>query len=294
MKLSKIKTLLKFASKQKHTSLNTVAVNKGITATDLSTSVFIKDTLGLSQGHYIISELGDYCKPIDNIESPIVTWNQPTVSKTLVSTNDLASVLPHSSKDETRIFLNTVCFDNDKLVATNGYHLKLIKLPVKMQGEYLIHRDSVKVILDFCKAYKLSDIEITFNDKFATIDNIYFTIQCRLIQKDYIRYQAIIPKNFTNCIEIDKYPSMSVLKPFIDSKKPICRIVGIDSLVYLIIGEHINIVIGYNDNKKDFALGFTPNFIEIARENQTSFKLKWNNELSPCEINNCIVMPLKL
>lgn len=293
MKLSKIKTLLKFASKQKRMELNHCFVDNGnLIATDLSTSVMINNDFGLHEGHYKIAELGDFSTPLRGADPVYIHWNQRIESKTLVKISDLESVSKHASKDETRICLNTVCFDNTNMAATNGYHLKLVKLDVTLTSQYLIHRDSVKIIIDFCKDYKITDIEIKFNSEFATIETMFFTIQCRLIQQEYLKYQMVIPKSFKHTIQIYNFPDIKAIKPYIDAKKPTCKLTGIDGIVHLVIGENISIVVGKTD--KEFTLGFNPYFIDIAKEKSKTFTIKWNTELNPCEINNCIVMPLKL
>lgn len=298
LKLDKIKTLLSYATKQKYRAeLHHALVSpKGIQVSDLETNVLIK-SIELPLGVYKIDQLGEFCKASEFVrvdDLPTIDWKQREDDKIHVGIKTLETINKHSSDDETRIFLNSIYFDQENIVATNGYHLKSVKHDQELKYQYIIPNGSIDILVKLCKAFKTSQAVLRFNDSWVTCDSEHFTWQSRLINREYLKYQAIIPKKWNNKLEIKNFPELKTYKPFLEKRKEKSVISLVNGEIFFSIpSTDIKIKIGESDDK-DFDIGFNPLFLEIAREDKRDFIIKWNSELSPVLVNDSIVMPLKL
>lgn len=298
LQLNKIKTLLSYATKQKYRAeLHHALVSpKGIQVTDLETNVLIK-SIELPLGVYKVDQLGEFCKPSETIrvdDLPTIDWKQKEDDKIHVGIKTLETINKHSSDDETRIYLNSVYFDQENIVATNGYHLKAVKHDQNIKSQYIIPNESIDILVKLCKAFKTINIKLSFNDSLVTVDTLEFTWQSRLINREYLKYQAVIPKKWNNKLEIKNFPELKTYKPFLEKRKEKSVISLVNGEIFFSIpSTDIKIKIGESDDK-DFEIGFNPLFLEIAREDKKDFTIKWNSELSPVLVNESIVMPLKL
>lgn len=298
MRLDKIKTLLSYASKQKYRAeLHHALVSpKGIQVTDLETNVLIK-SIELPLGVYKIDQLGEFCKISESVrvdDLPTIDWKQREDNIILVAIKTLETINKHSSNDETRIFLNSIYFDSENIVATNGYHLKSVKHNQNIKSQYIIPNGSIDILVKLCKAFKTSQVVLSFNENWVTCDSSEFTWQSRLINREYLKYQAVIPKKWNNKLEIKNFPELKTYKPFLEKRKEKSIISLVNGEIFFIIpSTDIKIKIGESDDK-DFEIGFNPLFLEITREDKKDFTIKWNSELSPVLVNESIVMPLKL
>ena len=298
LQLNKIKTLLSYATKQKYRAelQHALVTPKGISAHDLETGVLIK-SIELPLGVYKIVELGEFCKTSETVkvdDLPNIDWKQKEDDKIHVGIKTLETINKHSSDDETRIFLNSIYFDSENIVATNSYHLKAVKHDQNINSQYIIPNGSIDILVKLCKAFKTINIKLSFNENWVTVDTLEFTWQSRLINREYLKYQAVIPKKWNNKLEIKNFPELKTYKPFLEKRKEKSVISLVNGEIFFIIpSTDIKIKIGESDNK-DFEIGFNPLFLEIARENKRDFIIKWNSELSPVLVNESIVMPLKL
>jgi len=295
--LEQIKTVLKYASKQKREALNHCLITpKGIQATDLETNVLIKNSYDL-KGVYKIDQLGAFSKASELIkveDIPWIEWELKEVDKIHVSIKTLETINKHSSKDETRIFLNGIYFDNENIVATNGYHLKAVRHEQTLNNSYIIPRESIDILSKLCKAYKVSSVVLRFEPNWVEFNSEHFTWQSRLINREYIKYQAVIPKKWNETMEIKNFPELKTYKTFLEKnkEKSILEIIN-NEIFFIIPNTEIKIKIG-ETSIKDTAIGFNPLFLEIAREDKKDFTINFNSELSPVLINDSIIMPLKL
>ncbi len=293
---NKIKTLLNYCTKQSRPALSHVLITRNdIQATDLETSILFKSNYGHAIGVHSINTLGEYSKASESVrvdDLPMIDYRIKGNDNTLVNVKTLETLNKHASKDETRVHLNSICFDKTKVVATNGYHLKVVELTNELKEQYLISRESINVLVKLCKLFKVERVQIYFNDEFAIIDNDSFIITMRLIKREYIKYAPVIPQKFKTTISINNYPDMRVIKPFlIKGKERVEFNSNGTSGIKLLFGDN-HIIVG--ESSDIFNIGFNPLYIDIAREGLKNFKLQFNSNLAPCLVHESIVMPLKL
>lgn len=296
MKLNQLSTLLKRA-KNSRAILNYCNVTpEGIYATDLETTILIKNKYNLDQGIHLIEKLGEFSRP-DNTglinEYPSLNSKYAINDKQTITVAALTTLLKHVSKDQTRLLLNSVYFTKSHAVATNGFHLRYFDLNESLKESYIVPRESIELLLKLCKSFKLTNASIAFSEDWAVVDNEFFRWESRTIQREYLRYQAVIPKKLAHSFNVTNWIDLKELKPHLNKRSYACKIKGIENNVFLSIPEtDIKIVIG--DCDSDFEIGFNLLFLDIASESKKSFKVGFNDNLSPCLVNESIVMPLKL
>ncbi len=302
LKLEKLKNVLSGFSKNysRHVLNMAMANSSGIYCTDLETTVLIKNNYSLESGLYSIDCLGPYCK---KLESDIDDYpyyvadlfkDFKKIEKTTISTKLLESLLKHASDDATRIFLNSICFDKNSIVATNGYHLKHVDNLENFENTYILPREAVKHLLKLLKAYKIESVLIEFNEEYFKIDSENFTMVGRLIYRDYLKWNAVIPKKTSKKFTLDFLPDLKTIKPHLDKRKNLVTLKSENNEVfYCVYGTDIKIKVGSSDH--DFEVGFNAYYLNICIENNKNVLIKYNNELSPFVINeNVILMPMKL
>ena len=90
------------------------------------------------------------CSPVADFPghaaSPAEDWHLVGIwpSKSLLE--GLIFVLPAVSKDDTRLNLNSVQFESDRIVATDGHRLHLAKLPAVLAEPFLLPSDAAKTL----------------------------------------------------------------------------------------------------------------------------------------------------
>lgn len=296
MKLNQLSTLLKRA-KNSRAILNYCNVTpKGIYATDLETTILIKNKYNLDQGIHLIEKLGEFSRP-DNTglinEYPSLNPEYAINDKQTITVDSLAILVKHASNDETRLHINTVYFTESRAVATNGFHLRYFDLNESLKESYIVAKESIELLLKLCKSFKVSSVVIKFSSDWTIADNEFFRWESRTIQREYLKYQAVIPKKLEHTFNVTNWIDLKELKPHLNKRSYACKIKGIENNVFLSIPEtDIKIVIG--DCDSDFEIGFNLLFLDIAREGKKTFKVGFNNNLSPCLVNESVVMPLKL
>lgn len=111
-----------------------------------------------------------------------------------------------SSKDETRLHLNSVCLEKDKVIATDGHklvsrHLKdeTIDYLFESQDQFLIstekeYKNRLKHFLANNKNLDGSlDLHVTIHKSHIAIGTEINCVVLKLIEREYIKYQAVIP-----------------------------------------------------------------------------------------------------
>lgn len=225
------------------------------------------------------------------------------------------------SNDETRLFLNGIYLQevDGKLrsVATDGYRLALVetelsnnKIEALVNG-IIIPKKGVIELKKIAEAYPDKEISISVDESFIYLNaNDNYLLAIRLIAKEYLKYQAVIPKKTVFFADIER-------SAFINAVRRIKIMANERSNgVKLILKENEMIVaanhpslgeaqekININYSGKEFEIGFNAKFLidTLSIFGDEDIRMEFNNELSPVAIKSsknqnylCIVMPLKL
>lgn len=242
-----------------------------------------------------------------------------------LSSNQIIEIINKTShaisNDETRLFLNGIFLQevDGKLrsVATDGYRLSLVetelsnnKLDALING-IIIPKKGVLELKKIAESYLDKEIKISVDESFIYFNaNNTYLLAIRLIAKEYLKYQAVIPKKTTFFADVEK-------SAFINAVRRIKIMANERSNgVKLILKENEMIVaanhpslgeaqekIQINYSGKEFEIGFNAKFLidTLTIFTDEEIRMEFNNELSPVAIKSsknqnylCIVMPLKL
>jgi len=270
-------------------------VNNGVECTDLETTVRIKNDYELEEGLHHIDTLG-LCDaaPNDGLFKD-ASFDEITTDSFKTNITMLYDLNRYASKDETRIHLNSICYDGLNIVATNGHILKTYRVGEKCGNTHLLPKTSVNVLVKLLKGFKnKDDIVIKVNDSFAIVDTADFTLKMRLIQRDYVKYQQVIPNKFDWTLDIDDFVKYTDLRSLFkkDALKK-CTLKNIEGNIVLI--PHL-----YPDNHYiigkthlEFEIFFNVEYLNLAANSANQFSIQYNNEMSPVLVNGTIVMPIK-
>ncbi len=225
------------------------------------------------------------------------------------------------SNDETRLFLNGIYLQevDGKLrsVATDGYRLSLIeseinnhKIEALING-IIIPKKGVLELKKIAETYPDQEIKISVDESFIYLNaNNNYLLAIRLIAKEYLKYQAVIPKKTTFFADVER-------SAFINAVRRIKIMANERSNgVKLILKENEMTVaanhpslgeaqekINIHYSGKEFEIGFNAKFLidTLSIFGDEEIRIEFNNELSPVAIKSsknqnhlCIVMPLKL
>lgn len=225
------------------------------------------------------------------------------------------------SNDETRLFLNGIYLQevDGKLrsVATDGYRLSLVetelsnnKIEALING-IIIPKKGVLELKKIAETYPDKEISISVDESFIYLNaNNSYLLAIRLIAKEYLKYQAVIPKKTTFFADIERSAFMNAVRRI--------KIMANERSngVKLILKENEMIVaanhpslgdaqekINIHYSGKEFEIGFNAKFLidTLSIFGDEEIRMEFNNELSPVAIKSsknqnylCIVMPLKL
>lgn len=225
------------------------------------------------------------------------------------------------SNDETRLFLNGIYLQevDGKLrsVATDGYRLSLVetelnnnKIEALING-IIIPKKGVLELKKIAETYPDQNISISVDESFIYLNaNNSYLLAIRLIAKEYLKYQAVIPKKTTFFADIERGAFMNAVRRI--------KIMANERSngVKLILKENEMIVaanhpsLGEAQEKihiqysgKEFEIGFNAKFLidTLSIFGDEEIRMEFNNELSPVAIKSsknqnylCIIMPLKL
>ena len=225
------------------------------------------------------------------------------------------------SNDETRLFLNGIFLQeiDGKLrsVATDGYRLSLVETELNInKNEALVNgiiipKKGVLELKKIAETYPDKEISISVDESFIYLNaNNSYLLAIRLIAKEYLKYQAVIPKKTIFFADVER-------NAFINAVRRIKIMANERSNgVKLILKENEMIVaanhpsLGDAQEKiniqyagKEFEIGFNAKFLidTLSIFTDDEIRIEFNNELSPVAIKSsknqnylCIVMPLKL
>lgn len=298
MNLKQLKPKLNFIKNNHRPMLSNIKVTKGaLKCTNLETYVTIKDNHGMREGLQAFNTLGLIDSDTTNVDDyPCNTVDIKHRDILLVELSQLERCLQFASKDETRLQLNGVAINSGHLVATDGHTLKSFKTELSSEHSYIMPSTSLKVLIKLLKGYKLKGlVRIELNESYATIDNSNFTLSMRLIAREYPKWQTIIPSKYEYTLDMIGFKMLMEYKAlFKETRSHSCILKGSEGVILLTPKNYPNhnIIIGTCNH--DFEIGFNFDYLVRAANKQDSFTIKYNNELGPVLVNDCIVMPLKL
>jgi DNA polymerase III sliding clamp (beta) subunit (PCNA family) len=297
MKLEQLKSKLSYLKKNKRPILNMIQVlPNGLQCTDLETDIKIKNNYGLNEGLQKLDALGllPSDKSLEGEFPQLFITNKHARDNVTVKINDLFYCLKFASSDETRLYLNCVAFDNSNMVAIDGHTMKTYKTE-QLSESYLIPKTSLKVLEGLIKGFKIKEtITFSFDDSFAYSDNEFFSFKARLIKREFPKWQTVVPVKFKYNFLMSDLPSLKTIKPLLNPRTSIIKIVSENKKLTLVIPDQdLSYPIGEYQGE-NFQLGINMNYLERACNGEKLVCVKFNNELSPLEINNAIVMPMKI
>lgn len=297
--LKQLKPLLSFVRKNKHRPVmqSLLVTDESLIVSDFDTVVAIKNVYNLSKGLHDTNTFDLIDNPVKDISDYPLTNRQMIVNEEFnINTKDFKDILQYVSKDETRRHLNCVAISDNNLVATDGHKLKKYKLSNINKETYLIPRESIQVALKFLKAYKIDSFVLSVNESHARLGNEHFTIDIKLLQRDYPKWQVVIPNRWDKEFTITNWINFKEIKLLFNPISYGVKLTGRDNKVFLTINnskiESPEFEIGTCDN--NFEFGINASYVDIAMNGNKACIVKYNKELAPMLFNEAIVMPLKL
>ena len=303
MKIPNIKQLLpnlKSFTKNCRPILQKVLIkNKALIVTDLETSLRI-DNIKLSDGLHDITKISLLDSPCKlNVDDyPCIDFNSKSIEQLSTNVKEIADLLKHSSKDGTRIFLESVCWNKNQLVATDGYTLKTINKNVESLESRLLPRKSLEKLIKLLKKYKVDDfdIEILDNNHFRVKIEDAFTLVGKLIMGDFPHYKKIIPTKTTKSFEITENIDFKTIRTLLNDRYPKIVLTNKgDNLLLNDPNSTFSIKIGTTKHKKEICINL--DLLERILKTNDCKIFKYNNELSPILIENnngiSLLMPMR-
>ena len=294
--INKIKPILNHFKKSTRPILSQVKINTtSLTVTDLETTIKFHDNYGLSKGLHSIETLGLIDTPQDSSDYPVIPMDIPNTTDTFtLLLSALESLIPFASKDETRLHLKGIAVDYSNFVATDGFTLKHLPIIGRTENSYIMPVNSMKILVKLFKKFKLKgEISFQVDDIDLIVNTEYFTLKAKLIQREYPKWQSIIPTKFDKKIVIDNWIDFKELKPLFNQRSFACTLENIEGNIVLKIPNIDNqYIIGKAEI--NFKLGYNVKLIERAIGKSKAFNIQFNNEVAPTLINEAIIMPLKV
>lgn len=289
----------KFKSKTRPILQNVLVTNNTILMNDFETFLQIKNAFGLDNGLHNIDTLGLVGPTdLDVTEYPIKNFIiDPVDTVENVTVEILEDLLKYASEDETRLHLNGVAVNNSHLVAVNGHILK--KYPIEeTTGNYIIPRTALKLLVRLAKKFKgVESFDFKLNEEYLVLDNEFFSASVRLINGEYPKWEIVIPRKLENEFHVTNWINFKEIKPLLNKFNNKSYFEYENGKVNLVIEpesiDPVKFEVGTSGVPFE-NLGFNCKYLEIASNNQKEFTVKFNNAISPCEVNGAIVMPLKL
>jgi len=267
--------------------------DRGIIGTDLETYLLVKGKTDYRQGLHDVELLEHNVKSGHDVDDyPLVTFNDVSYDKVTMQTSDVKKLIKFASKDETRIQLNGMFIGNGDAVCVDGHTLHKVSID-KTDQEYIIPRTSLTLLIKLLKSTK--EVTFSFNDSFAIVDTDTFTMKMRLINREFPKYNTVIPATTKYEFNVTNMPLLKDIKPLLNKRTNNgVELIGKDGIVTMFIKQFDkSFVIG--NCAEDFNIGFNALYIYRAIETkQKEFVIKYNGECNPIIINESVIMPLKL
>lgn len=225
------------------------------------------------------------------------------------------------SNDETRLFLSGIYLQEIegklRAVATDGFRLSLVetelsnnKIEALING-IIIPKKGVAELKKIAESYPDQMIGISVDESFIYLNaNNTYLLAIRLIAKEYLKYQAIIPKKTNNHADIDKNSFLNAvrrIKIMANERSNGVKLIMKEGEM-TVAANHPSLGDAFekfpiNYSGKEFEIGFNAKFLMdiLSIFGDEDIRMEFNNELSPAVIRStknqnylCIVMPLKL
>jgi len=235
---------------------------------------------------------------------------------------DMINKTSHAiSSDETRLFLNGIFLQEVegklRTVATDGYRLALIETELSQSkieplvNGIIIPKKGVFELKKIAEASGAKSIAISVDESFIYFnsDDSYL-LAIRLIAKEYLKYQAVIPKKTVFTANIEREFFLNAVKriKIMANERSNGVKISFKKNEMVIIANHPSLGDAYEKfpmryTGDEFDIGFNAKFLieSLSVFNDDEIKLEFNNELSPIVIRSnknqnflCIIMPLKL
>jgi len=157
--LKQLKPALNFIKKQRRPILTQVLVDKnGMNLTDLESFLTIKDSFDLSYGLHDINTLGLIDNPKNNIDDyPIIDKKHYITNKFAFHLDQIETFLKFTSKDETRLNLNSIAITKKGVVSTDGHKMLFIENNIEIEIDFILPASALKTLVKLLKKFKIKD-----------------------------------------------------------------------------------------------------------------------------------------
>jgi DNA polymerase III sliding clamp (beta) subunit (PCNA family) len=98
------------------------------------------------------------------------------------------------SNEETRYYLNGIYFETNAMIATDGQRLHKItfKATGKLDKNFIMHKDTVKTLIQNLKAFKKLKFDVTISNDSVVSEN--FNLTFKEIDGAFPDYNRVIPE----------------------------------------------------------------------------------------------------
>jgi DNA polymerase III sliding clamp (beta) subunit (PCNA family) len=155
----------------------------------------------------VVLDSGKFTFPVlDGRDFPIAPSNAGLPICTYYDAKDLAScldfVLPASSTDETRPHINSICFEGEKLISTDGCRLHAAATSVALNGQHILSRKHAIVLRAMCDcslikphvAVQLRDqANAKAGDGLFFFSSIDVTFIASMMTSDFPPWEQVVP-----------------------------------------------------------------------------------------------------
>jgi DNA polymerase-3 subunit beta len=250
---------------------------------------------------------------------------QSKSSEFVLNSNQILSMINKTShaisSDETRLFLNGIFLQEVegklRTVATDGYRLALIETELSQNkiepliNGIIIPKKGVFELKKIAESSTSQKILISVDESFIYFnsDNNYL-LAIRLIAKEYLKYQAVIPKKTVFTATIEREYILNAVKriKIMANERSNGVKISFRNNEMVIVANHPALgdaeeKFAMNYTGDEFDIGFNAKFLieSLSVFGDDEIKIEFNNELSPIVIRSiknsnflCIIMPLKL
>ena len=237
-----------------------------------------------TNGQYSLSyyDGSDYPKPLNVEEASKISFESTTLLKIINST------IFASGNDDLRPVMSGVFFqinsDSSCFVATDAHKLvKYDRKDIKSHEsiEFIVPNKPLNILKNILQDQE-SITNVLYNKTNAIFNFSNFKLVCRLIDGKYPNYDAVIPKENPNVLEIDRLQFLQAAKrSSIFSSKSTNQVkLEIKGNKLVIKAEDIDFnnkseeTLDYNYNGSDIAIGFNSKFIVEMLSNLSSDSIK--------------------
>jgi DNA polymerase III sliding clamp (beta) subunit (PCNA family) len=170
--------------------------------TDRSMVEFKMDTFDVS----VALETGTFKFPVLSGDVfPLAPSSADLPIATYYDAKDLAScldfVLPASSTDETRPHLNSVCFENEKLLTTDGHRLHAAETKVSLNGNRVLSRNHAFVLRAMCDCPLIKQhVAVQLRDKTCASGGVFYfnsvavVFTAQMLDVEFPPWNQVVPK----------------------------------------------------------------------------------------------------